>query len=72
MKQVPGKTPDKPFEVVIATEGEPDEVKRWGSDLVSLLPDYIHAKQDAKIATKKDKKKRWVSVRQIIALEAIQ
>lgn len=71
MSNIPGNTPSKPFEVVIATEGEQDEVKNWGCDLVSLIPDYIHAKQDARMATKKDKKRRWVSVRQILALETI-
>ena len=67
-----GQTPHKPFELVLAVESEPDKVLNWGSDLSCLLDAYKQAIKDARAATKQDGQRRWVSLRHILAVDAIQ
>jgi len=66
-----GETPTKGIEIVIATNGEPDNVIQWGSDLPSLLPIYKEAVRQAKALKKQDGKTRWVLLRQILIRETV-
>lgn len=65
MATLRGETPKKAFEVAVLGEHN-DRIVTWGANFLDLVPDYEKACKEAKAASRKDGKRRWVSIRQVL------